>query len=149
MRKMFIALAATSALALGACQSPAADKVEDQAEAQADVIDDQADGIGQQARDTRLAGTRRAPQDHRRKLARRDHAAVEIEDTQQFGAVKTDLSGLGSRAGKRGDDRAQALFLPFAFAAAAAQPEMPSQFTDLEACRPKRACSCSNCPARD
>ena len=38
MRKMFITLAATSALALGACQSPAADKVEDQAEAQADAI---------------------------------------------------------------------------------------------------------------
>ena len=35
MRKMFITLAATSALALGACQSPAADKVEDQAEAKA------------------------------------------------------------------------------------------------------------------
>ncbi|WP_168454447.1 hypothetical protein [Sphingopyxis microcysteis] len=45
MRKMFIALAVTSALALGACQSPAADKVEDQAEAQADVIDDQADAM--------------------------------------------------------------------------------------------------------
>ena len=45
MRKMFITLAATSALALGACQSPAADKVEDQAEAQADVIDDQADAM--------------------------------------------------------------------------------------------------------
>ena len=45
MRKMFIALAATSALALGACQSPAADKVEDQAEAQADAIDDQADAM--------------------------------------------------------------------------------------------------------
>ena len=43
MRKMFITLAATSALALGACQSPAADKVEDQAEAQADAIDAQAD----------------------------------------------------------------------------------------------------------
>lgn len=35
MRKMFITLAASSALALGACQSPEADKVEDQAEAQA------------------------------------------------------------------------------------------------------------------
>ncbi len=45
MRKMFITLAATSALALGACQSPAADKVEDQAEAQADAIDDQADAM--------------------------------------------------------------------------------------------------------
>lgn len=45
MRKMFITLAATSALALGACQSPAADKVEDQAEAQAEVIDDQADAM--------------------------------------------------------------------------------------------------------
>lgn len=45
MRKMFITLAATSALALGACQSPEADKVEDQAEAQADVIDAQADAM--------------------------------------------------------------------------------------------------------
>ena len=45
MRKMFITLAATSALALGACQSPAADKVEDQAEAKADVIDEQADAV--------------------------------------------------------------------------------------------------------
>ncbi|MGB3845248.1 hypothetical protein EAO27_14010 [Sphingopyxis sp. YF1] len=45
MRKMFITLAATSALALGACQSPAADKVEDQAEAKADAIDDQADAM--------------------------------------------------------------------------------------------------------
>ncbi|MBB6425825.1 hypothetical protein [Sphingopyxis sp. JAI128] len=43
MRKMIIALTAASALSLGACQSPAADKVEDQAEAQADAIDDQAD----------------------------------------------------------------------------------------------------------
>ncbi|WP_447756899.1 hypothetical protein [Sphingopyxis fribergensis] len=45
MRKMFITLAATSVLALGACQSPAADKVEDQAEAKADVIDEQADAM--------------------------------------------------------------------------------------------------------
>ena len=45
MRKMFITLAATSALALGACQSPQADKVEDQAEAQADAIDAQADAM--------------------------------------------------------------------------------------------------------
>src|SRR3546814_6199047 len=45
MRKMFITLAATSALALGACQSPQADKVEDQAEAQAEAIDDQADAM--------------------------------------------------------------------------------------------------------
>lgn len=45
MRKMFITLAATSALALSACQSPAADKVEDQAEAQADAIDAQADAM--------------------------------------------------------------------------------------------------------
>ena len=45
MRKMFITLAATSALALGACQGPAADKVEDQAEAKADVIDEQADAM--------------------------------------------------------------------------------------------------------
>ncbi|MDZ3832259.1 MAG: hypothetical protein U0S50_10620 [Sphingopyxis sp.] len=45
MRKMFITLAATSALALGACQSPEADKVEDQAEAQAEAIDTQADAM--------------------------------------------------------------------------------------------------------
>ena len=45
MRKMFITLAATSALALAACQSPAADKVEDNAEAQADAIDAQADAM--------------------------------------------------------------------------------------------------------
>ena len=45
MKKIFISLAATSALALGACQSPAADKVEDQAEAKAEVIDDQADAM--------------------------------------------------------------------------------------------------------
>ena len=45
MRKMFITLAATSTLALGACQSPQADKVEDQAEAQADVIVAQADAM--------------------------------------------------------------------------------------------------------
>src|SRR3546814_9240738 len=36
-------LTAASALALGACQSPQADKVEDQAEAQADAIDNQTD----------------------------------------------------------------------------------------------------------
>ncbi len=45
MRKFVITLTAASALALGACQSPAADKVEDQAEAQADAIDDQADAM--------------------------------------------------------------------------------------------------------
>ena len=45
MRKMIIALTAASALALGACQSKEADKVEDQAEAQADVIDAQADAM--------------------------------------------------------------------------------------------------------
>ncbi len=45
MKKLFISLAATSALALGACQSPAADKVEDQAEAKAEAIDDQADSL--------------------------------------------------------------------------------------------------------
>ena len=45
MKKFFISLAATSALALGACQSPAADKVEDQAEAKADAIDEQADAM--------------------------------------------------------------------------------------------------------
>ncbi|MDK2759954.1 MAG: hypothetical protein KYX64_01180 [Sphingopyxis sp.] len=43
MRKMFITLATVSTLALGACQSPAADKVEDQAEAKAEVINEQAD----------------------------------------------------------------------------------------------------------
>lgn len=45
MRKFAIILTAASALALGACQSPAADKVEDQAEAQADAIDNQADAL--------------------------------------------------------------------------------------------------------
>lgn len=45
MRKFVITLTAASALALGACQSPAADKVEDKAEAQADAIDDQADAM--------------------------------------------------------------------------------------------------------
>ena len=45
MRKIVITLAAASALALGACQSPQADKVEDQAEAQADAIDAQADAM--------------------------------------------------------------------------------------------------------
>jgi hypothetical protein len=45
MKKIFVTLAATSSLALGACQSPAADKVEDQAEAKAEVIDDQADAM--------------------------------------------------------------------------------------------------------
>ena len=45
MRKMFITLAATSALALGACQSKQADQVEDQAEAKADAIDAQADAM--------------------------------------------------------------------------------------------------------
>lgn len=45
MRKVLITLAATTALALGACQSPAADKVEDNAEAQAEAIDEQADAM--------------------------------------------------------------------------------------------------------
>ena len=45
MRKFAITLTAASALALGACQSPQADKVEDQAEAQADAIDAQADAM--------------------------------------------------------------------------------------------------------
>ena len=45
MRKVLIALAATTTLALGACQSPAADKVEDQAEAQAGAIDEKADAM--------------------------------------------------------------------------------------------------------
>jgi hypothetical protein len=45
MRKFAITLTAASVLALGACQSPAADKVEDQAEAKADAIDDQADAM--------------------------------------------------------------------------------------------------------
>lgn len=45
MKKLFIGLAATSALALAACQSPAADKVEDQAEAKAEAIDEQADAM--------------------------------------------------------------------------------------------------------
>ncbi len=45
MRKFYISLATASALALGACQSPAADKVEDNAEAQAEAIDNQADAM--------------------------------------------------------------------------------------------------------
>lgn len=45
MRKFAIMFTAASALALAACQSPAADKVEDQADAQADVIDAQADAM--------------------------------------------------------------------------------------------------------
>ncbi|ALH82272.1 hypothetical protein [Sphingopyxis macrogoltabida] len=45
MKKLFVTLGATSALLLGACQSPAADKVEDQAEAKAEAIDDQADAM--------------------------------------------------------------------------------------------------------
>lgn len=45
MRNFAITLAAASALALGACQSPAADKAEDQADAQADIIDSQADAM--------------------------------------------------------------------------------------------------------
>ena len=45
MRKIALTLTAASALALGACQSPAADKVEDQAEAKAEAIDDQADAM--------------------------------------------------------------------------------------------------------
>jgi Ni/Co efflux regulator RcnB len=45
MKKLFVTLVATSALALGACQSKEADKVEDAAEAQADAIDDQADAM--------------------------------------------------------------------------------------------------------
>lgn len=45
MKKIFVSLAATSVFTLGACQSPAADKVEDQAEAKAEVIDDQADAM--------------------------------------------------------------------------------------------------------
>ncbi|WP_428683596.1 hypothetical protein [Sphingopyxis sp.] len=45
MRKMIIALAAASTLALGACQSKPADQVEDQAEAKADAIDAQADAM--------------------------------------------------------------------------------------------------------
>lgn len=45
MRKFAITLTAASALALGACQSPAADKVEDQAETKAEAIDAQADAM--------------------------------------------------------------------------------------------------------
>lgn len=45
MKTMLVSLAAVSTLALGACQSPAADKVEDQAEAKAEVIDEQADAM--------------------------------------------------------------------------------------------------------
>ncbi len=45
MRKFAITLTVASALALGACQSPEADRVEDQAEAQAEAIDAQADAM--------------------------------------------------------------------------------------------------------
>lgn len=45
MRKVYVTFAAASALTLAACQSPAADKVEDNAEAQADAIDNQADAM--------------------------------------------------------------------------------------------------------
>ena len=45
MRKILITLAAGTTLALGACQSPAADKAEDTADAQADVVDAQADAM--------------------------------------------------------------------------------------------------------
>lgn len=45
MKKIFTSLAAASVFALGACQSPAADEVEDQAEAKAEAIDEQADAM--------------------------------------------------------------------------------------------------------
>lgn len=45
MRKFTLTLTAASALALAACQSPQADKVEDQAEAKSDAIDAQADAM--------------------------------------------------------------------------------------------------------
>lgn len=45
MKKLIVTLAATSALALGACQSKEADRVEDQAEAKAEAIDAQADAM--------------------------------------------------------------------------------------------------------
>ncbi|MGJ8537388.1 MAG: hypothetical protein ACSHW2_09565, partial [Parasphingopyxis sp.] len=44
MKKMvFTTIAASAALALGACQSPEADAVEDQAEAEAEALDELAD----------------------------------------------------------------------------------------------------------
>lgn len=45
MPRFALAFTAASALALGACQSPQADKVEDQAEAKSDAIDAQADAM--------------------------------------------------------------------------------------------------------
>ena len=44
-KKIFTSVVAASVCALAACQSPGADKVEDQAEAKADAIDDQADAM--------------------------------------------------------------------------------------------------------
>ena len=53
------------------------------------------DGFGEQPRDRRLAGARRAPEDDRRQLARRDHAA-----DRAFGAGQMFLpDDIGERAG--------------------------------------------------
>lgn len=43
MRKIVVTLAAVSALALGACQSKEADRVEDKADAQSDMLEAKAD----------------------------------------------------------------------------------------------------------
>lgn len=45
MRKLVVTLAAVSALALGACQSKEANQVENEAEAQSDLIEAQADAL--------------------------------------------------------------------------------------------------------
>lgn len=45
MRKIVVTLAAASALALGACQSKEAAQVENEAEAQSDLIEAQADAL--------------------------------------------------------------------------------------------------------
>lgn len=45
MRKFVVTLAAVSALALGACQSKEAAQVENEAEAQSDLIEAQADAL--------------------------------------------------------------------------------------------------------
>lgn len=45
MRKLVVTLAAVSALALGACQSKEANQVENEAEAQSDMIEAQADAM--------------------------------------------------------------------------------------------------------
>jgi hypothetical protein len=55
MKKMiFTTVAASAALALGACQSPEADAVEDAAEAEAEAIDEMADDATTEAAEEQL-----------------------------------------------------------------------------------------------